>query len=230
MTTAGLRPRRQPEGAESLRNVMLLFVLCCMFYVLNNKTRAHSDNKQQEHSDNKPITLKFSTEINTCREINTDNQKAPRACWVCTEVTFGRGDLSVCPYPWPYRGPGVSCFKLEGCSPGVPTGTNTKSTSPSGHLCAPLIEALRAWRKGRRLAGGGGGCCRDTPGLHNKIPALKIFAMGWVAQESIVCTINALIFQGLRPKRRESCNGDRVYGRRKVCCIAGGATCLTLLV
>ena len=24
-----------------------------------------------------------------------------------------------------------------------------------------------------------------TPGLHNKIPALKIFARGWVAQESI---------------------------------------------
>ena len=26
---------------------------------------------------------------------------------------------------------------------------------------------------------------RVTPGLHNKIPALKIFARGWVAQESI---------------------------------------------
>ena len=26
---------------------------------------------------------------------------------------------------------------------------------------------------------------RTTPGLHNKIPALKIFARGWVAQESI---------------------------------------------
>ena len=24
-----------------------------------------------------------------------------------------------------------------------------------------------------------------TPGLHNKIPALKIFARGWVAQETI---------------------------------------------
>ena len=44
-----------------------------------------------------------------------------------------------------------------------------------------------------------------TPGLHNKIPALKTFARGWVAQES-----NAKIFQGLGPKRRESCNGDRV--------------------
>ena len=48
-----------------------------------------------------------------------------------------------------------------------------------------------------------------TPGLHNKIPALKIFARGWVAQESICYTINAKIFQGLSPKRRESCNGDR---------------------
>ena len=51
---------------------------------------------------------------------------------------------------------------------------------------------------------------QGTPGLHNKIPALKIFARGWVAQESI----NAKIFQGLGPKRRESCNGDRVYDSR----------------
>ena len=51
----------------------------------------------------------------------------------------------------------------------------------------------------------------NTPGLHNKIPAYNIFARGWVAQESIFYTINAKIFQGLGPKRRESCNGDRVY-------------------
>ena len=49
-----------------------------------------------------------------------------------------------------------------------------------------------------------------TPGLHNKIPALKIFARGWVAQESFFYTINAKTFQGLGPKRRGSCNGDRV--------------------
>ena len=47
-----------------------------------------------------------------------------------------------------------------------------------------------------------------TPGLHNKIPALKIFARGWVAQESIFYTINAKIFQGLGPNRRESCNEE----------------------
>ena len=50
-----------------------------------------------------------------------------------------------------------------------------------------------------------------TPGLYNKIPAHKIFARGWVAQEPIFYTINAKMFQGLGPKRRESCNGDRVY-------------------
>ena len=49
-----------------------------------------------------------------------------------------------------------------------------------------------------------------TPCLHNKIPALKIFTRGWVAQEPICYTINAKIFQGLGPKRRQSCNGDRV--------------------
>ena len=49
-----------------------------------------------------------------------------------------------------------------------------------------------------------------TPGLHNKIPAHKIFARGWVAQEPIFYTINAKIFQGLGPKRGESCDGDRV--------------------
>ena len=52
---------------------------------------------------------------------------------------------------------------------------------------------------------------RTTPGLHNKIPAHNIFARVWVAQESIFFyTINAKTFQGLGPKRRESCTGDRV--------------------
>ena len=49
-----------------------------------------------------------------------------------------------------------------------------------------------------------------TPGLHNKIPAYKTFARGWVAQMSF-SLVAAKIFQGLGPKRRESCNGDRVY-------------------
>ena len=52
---------------------------------------------------------------------------------------------------------------------------------------------------------------QNTPGLHNKIPAYKIFARGWVAQTCLVYTINAKLFQGLGPKRRESSNGDRVY-------------------
>ena len=34
----------------------------------------------------------------------------------------------------------------------------------------------------------------DTPGLHNKIPALKIFARGWVAQESVFVTLSTLRF------------------------------------
>ena len=50
----------------------------------------------------------------------------------------------------------------------------------------------------------------NTPGLHNKIPAHKIFARVWVAQEPIFYTINAKIFQSLGPKRWKSCNGDRV--------------------
>ena len=33
----------------------------------------------------------------------------------------------------------------------------------------------------------------------------------WVAQEPIFYTINAKTYQGLGPKRRESCDGDRVY-------------------
>ena len=51
----------------------------------------------------------------------------------------------------------------------------------------------------------------STPGLHNKIPAHKIFARVWVAQEPIFYTINAKILQGLGPKRRESCDGDWVH-------------------
>ena len=52
--------------------------------------------------------------------------------------------------------------------------------------------------------------CRGTPGLHNKIPAHKIFARVWVAQEPICSLVAAKIFQGLGPKRRKSCDGDRV--------------------
>ena len=52
--------------------------------------------------------------------------------------------------------------------------------------------------------------CLFTPGLHNKIPAHKIFARVWVAQKSFCSLVAAQIFQGLGPKRRESCNGDRV--------------------
>ena len=52
---------------------------------------------------------------------------------------------------------------------------------------------------------------RPTPGLHNKIPAHKIFARVWVAQESFVSQVVAKIFQGLRPKRRKYSNGDWVY-------------------
>ena len=49
-----------------------------------------------------------------------------------------------------------------------------------------------------------------TPGLHNKIPAHKIFARVWVAQQPFFSYVAAKIFQGLGPKRRKSCDGDRV--------------------
>ena len=52
---------------------------------------------------------------------------------------------------------------------------------------------------------------RATPGLHNKIPAHKIFARVWVAQKSFSSLVAANIFQGLGPKRQKSCYGDRVY-------------------
>ena len=50
-----------------------------------------------------------------------------------------------------------------------------------------------------------------TPGLHNKIPAHKIFARVWVAQEPFFSLVAAKTSQGLGPKRRKSCDGDRVY-------------------
>ena len=72
-------------------------------------------------------------------------------------------------------------------------------------FCAsPASMAAGSWKRAP-------GRCYITPGLHDKIPAHKIFARVWVAQEPIVYIINAKIFQGLGPKRRESCNGDRVY-------------------
>ena len=51
--------------------------------------------------------------------------------------------------------------------------------------------------------------------------SLKIFARGWIAQEPIFYTVNAKIFQGLGPKRRESCDGDRVYTSNLPTNIAG---------
>ena len=36
----------------------------------------------------------------------------------------------------------MSCFYSDGCPPGVPTGTNTKGTSPQGHFCAPPVLSL----------------------------------------------------------------------------------------
>ena len=61
-----------------------------------------------------------------------------------------------------------------------------------------------------------GTCFGDdsTPGLHNKIPAHKIFARGWVAQKLFCSQVVAKTFQGLGPKRRESCNGDRLCAAR----------------
>ena len=55
---------------------------------------------------------------------------------VSAEVTFVRGDLSVFPLGGFTGGPRMFYFSLEGCPPGVPTGTNTKGTSPKGHFCA----------------------------------------------------------------------------------------------
>ena len=52
---------------------------------------------------------------------------------------------------------------------------------------------------------------RCTPGLHNKIPAHKIFARVCIAQKSLLPLVAAKIFQGLGPKRRESCNGPGVH-------------------
>ena len=57
-----------------------------------------------------------------------------------------------------------------------------------------------------------------TPGLHNKIPAHKIFARVWVAQKSFVSLVAAKIFQGLGPKRQESRHGDRVYTKHLPTC------------
>ena len=61
-----------------------------------------------------------------------------------TEATLGRGDLSVCPLWGLCGGPWAAYFWLEGCPLGVPTGTNTKGTSPEGRFCASPT-------KGRRL-------------------------------------------------------------------------------
>ena len=51
-------------------------------------------------------------------------------CRVSTEVTFGRGDLSVCPIGGSIGARNILLLTGEECPPGVPTGTNTKGTSP----------------------------------------------------------------------------------------------------
>ena len=61
---------------------------------------------------------------------------------VSTEVAFGRGDLSDFPLG-PSKGPMNSLFSIGGVSRGVPTGTNTKGTSPLGALLCFIEEGRR---------------------------------------------------------------------------------------
>ena len=61
----------------------------------------------------------------------------------------------------------------------------------NGHENSHPLELESAWVKPSEVQTLSSEIGR-TPGLHNKIPALKIFARGWVAQESMfVYTINA---------------------------------------
>ena len=78
------------------------------------------------------------------------------------------------------------------------------------HVLMVDMMSLSWWAKAND---GMEGVDEGTPSLHNKIPAQKIFARGWVAQKSFCSQVVAKIFQGLGPKRRESFNGDRGYGR-----------------
>ena len=48
-----------------------------------------------------------------------------------TEVAFGRGDLSDCPPRGLRRGPGVSCFRSEGCPPGSAEGEQENASEPA---------------------------------------------------------------------------------------------------
>ena len=53
-----------------------------------------------------------------------------------------------------------------------------------------------------------------TPSLHNKIPAWKTFARGWVAQKTFLFIgIGVRLSMGWVRKKRESSNGDRVYAQ-----------------
>ena len=56
------------------------------------------------------------------------------------------------------------------------------------------------------------------PGIHpvsiTRFPLSRFSPGAGLLRSPFVYTINAKIFQGLGPKRRESCNGDRVYFHR----------------
>ena len=53
-----------------------------------------------------------------------------------------------CLSPWGlYRGPGMSYFWLEGCPPGVPTGTSTKDTSSAALLCFIVFCLLEGTKR-----------------------------------------------------------------------------------
>ena len=81
--------------------------------------------------------------VRPCGALRTARARVPSAAVphvrVSTEVTFGRGDHSVCPRGGVTGRPRPAYRRSV--PPGVPTGTHTKGTSPQGHFCAPLICA-----------------------------------------------------------------------------------------
>ena len=57
----------------------------------------------------------------------------------------------------------------------------------------------------------GGRIWRVHPVSITRFPLSRFSPGAGLLRNPFVCTISAKIFQGLGPKRRKSCNGDRVY-------------------
>ena len=104
--------------------IILLLLLLLLIIIITAPASAAQTMAMVKRAAQLPHTSSRAPVWSLCVRVVADTRR------VSTEVALGRGDLRVLSPRGLYRGPWVVCLWLQGCSPGVPTGTKTQGTSP----------------------------------------------------------------------------------------------------